>query len=309
MVNFRFHIVSIIAVFLALALGIGMGATVIDKATVDFLRQRLDTVSNDVTNANRRSNDLERQIERDSKYSERAQEYLINERLSGVPVALLIFRGIETGSVGELKRVLADSGAVVQGTVWFTGKAGSNERNDALALQQILGASTADPGLLREALATRVAAVMAGTNDGTALKPLVDGGFLEWESEQSPGDIARVQFGASRLVVMSAFNPSVPNELLALPLTRLLASQPQRRVVAVEPGREPDARTSGERAVFLEPLRRDDSLRSKLSTVDNLESPSGRVATVLALAQLQAGVTGNYGVASSSQGPIPELKP
>ena len=33
MINFRFHLVSLIAVFLALALGVVMGATVIDRAT------------------------------------------------------------------------------------------------------------------------------------------------------------------------------------------------------------------------------------------------------------------------------------
>ncbi len=60
MINFRFHIISIVAVFLALGIGIIMGSTVIDRAIVDGLRSRIDVaeansvkrkVNNDKLNA------------------------------------------------------------------------------------------------------------------------------------------------------------------------------------------------------------------------------------------------------------------
>ena len=43
MINFRFHVVSLIAIFLALALGVVIGAGVIDRGVVDALNNRLDT--------------------------------------------------------------------------------------------------------------------------------------------------------------------------------------------------------------------------------------------------------------------------
>ncbi len=43
MINFRFHVVSLIAIFLALALGVVIGAGVIDRGVVDALDSRLDT--------------------------------------------------------------------------------------------------------------------------------------------------------------------------------------------------------------------------------------------------------------------------
>ena len=43
MINFRFHVVSLIAIFLALALGVVIGAGVIDRGVVDALDNRLDT--------------------------------------------------------------------------------------------------------------------------------------------------------------------------------------------------------------------------------------------------------------------------
>ena len=44
MINFRFHVVSLIAIFLALALGVVIGAGVIDRGIVDTLDTRLDRV-------------------------------------------------------------------------------------------------------------------------------------------------------------------------------------------------------------------------------------------------------------------------
>ena len=42
MINFRFHLISLVAVFLALGVGVAMGASFIDRATVDSLRGRVD---------------------------------------------------------------------------------------------------------------------------------------------------------------------------------------------------------------------------------------------------------------------------
>ena len=44
MVNLRYHVVSLVAVFLALGIGIVMGATVIDRVTVDALNNRVHDV-------------------------------------------------------------------------------------------------------------------------------------------------------------------------------------------------------------------------------------------------------------------------
>jgi hypothetical protein len=79
--------------------------------------------------------------------------------------------------------------------------------------------------------------------------------------------------------------------------------------VAIESGRDPDARTntSGSRSVWLDTIRKDSSLDGRLSTVDNVESDLGRTATILAAVQLPNGRTGDFGVADSADGPLPKL--
>ena len=52
---------------------------------------------------------------------------------------------------------------------------------------------------------------------------------------------------------------------------------------------------------------RDDAERAAaISTVDDLGGPSGRLATVLAEADLSRGVVGHYGYGAGAQGPMPE---
>ena len=44
MINFRFHLVSLVAVFLALAVGVVMGYGILGQPTVSGLQNRIDTV-------------------------------------------------------------------------------------------------------------------------------------------------------------------------------------------------------------------------------------------------------------------------
>jgi hypothetical protein len=64
-----------------------------------------------------------------------------------------------------------------------------------------------------------------------------------------------------------------------------------------------------ERAVFLRPLRSDSAVAPKLSTVDNIEDPRGRIAAVLAVAALVQGKTGHYGIGRGADRAVPEVAP
>ncbi len=54
--------------------------------------------------------------------------------------------------------------------------------------------------------------------------------------------------------------------------------------------------------------RADPAMASTLSTVDNADSGSGRVAIVLAAREQADRQAGHYGVASSAQGPVPATR-
>jgi Copper transport outer membrane protein, MctB len=52
-------------------------------------------------------------------------------------------------------------------------------------------------------------------------------------------------------------------------------------------------------------VRTDDDLATRVTTVDDLDLVAGRVATVLSLQDLVAGVVGHYGYGDGATSPLP----
>jgi len=113
MVNFRFHIVSLIAVFLAIGLGILMGSTVVKGAIVDRLDREIDQVrkeSDSLRNANRQTND---DLDRANGVVEDSAAFAVDGRLTGVPVVVLAERGVDENVVKDTAQLLVTAGTEV----------------------------------------------------------------------------------------------------------------------------------------------------------------------------------------------------
>lgn len=307
MVSFRFHLVSLVAVFLALALGIGMGVTVIDKATVDLLQSRLDGVRNDVNAANQRSSALQTQLDQNSTFAEEANRYLIQDRLDDVSVIVVRVEGINTASLDQLQQSIQEGGGTIGGTITIDDRVTLSDSDDIADLASALGTPTTDASVLRATLLSRLTAVLSGGAQGSALSPLIQGGFLSWSAANNTVPLESQVFSDTRLVLASGANASVPNDQLMVPLGNALAQGTQRRVVAVESAIPASGDTTEQRAVFVQSFRQNQQIRDSISTVDDLELSTGRVAAVLALSQLGDGRTGHYGLAGSASAILPPL--
>ena len=98
MINFRFHIVSLIAIFLALALGIVIGAGVIDRGIVDTLDNRINTIEAKADRIQLENDILNAAVDRDSATIEALQPYVLVGRLTGEQVAFVAVRGCRRGA-------------------------------------------------------------------------------------------------------------------------------------------------------------------------------------------------------------------
>jgi hypothetical protein len=163
MINFRYHIVSIIAVFLALAIGIVMGTTVIDKATVDTLRNQLDSLESDRRDdrdeIDRLQDELNQVQGAQRDLGEEAGAQLLDGHLDGVPVVVVATRGVDGDSVDSLEQSLVDSGATYGGTVWLTDKLALDSADKIDELGQALGLTNADADRDRRTLVNRLGAL------------------------------------------------------------------------------------------------------------------------------------------------------
>lgn len=336
MINFRFHLVSLTAMFLALGVGLLLGTTFLDDALEDQLKSDLEELEHDLDRAGERNADLRRQLDGFEQEAggldEQLGARLFDGQLLGQPVLVVAPRGIDEGLVERVSTALDQADADVMGTWWLTDRLLLDDEDEVAQLAEALDLSTDDTGRLRNSLATQLADVLygaidlpadsgsagagAGVGTGQAqeaapaepelLARLREAEFVDYDVPDG-GDVVRLPASGLRIVVVSGPDASVPlGDALMPVLTDLTSDDQPAPVVAVEPSRVPEDQVDGddppaERLVDV--IRDDGDLSQYVSTVDDLDRVSGRVATVLALVDAQPGAPriGHYGTEDGTE--------
>jgi hypothetical protein len=308
-INLRYHIVSLVAVFLALGLGIVMGTTVIDRVTVDALNDRLDTVERSQGAIREENGRLKTQVDRGQDFAVGTRDQLLRGHLRNIPVMIVAVAGVDRRPVDELRQALVGAQAVLEGTIWFTPKMRLTSDGDVRALAGALDLPVDRPEVVRrQALAKVAGAREAAAAEASPFTALQLAGFITYEappvptstSTSTPPTLASLPLVNTRYLVISGAGADVGDDVVAVPLVQAYA-QASGRVVAAESGVDSD----GGRAVFVG-LLRGDSLAARMSTVDNIESPMGQTAAVLALEDLGVPRFGHYGVGPGAQRLLPQ---
>ena len=317
MINLRYHVVSLVAVFLALAIGIVMGSTVIDRAIVDGLQNRVESVNKRANSVDSENRNLRGQLDIMRDFTDQARDQLVTGRLKGTPTLIVMVQGVDRKPVDELRKTLAAAQATPAGTLLFTNKLRLDNDNDVRALAQAVSANPASGAdAVRRLALTRLAGVLQGQTAETSLIPaLAAAGFVGYEPPAPATTTSTTTLGLAsfpvlglRVVLVSGAGAEVGDDRLALPFAQALVgpgSPSSARLVAAESGQD----TPGGRAVFVGLLRSDGSLAPKLSTVDNLESPIGQAAAALAVDDLDVPRTGNFGIGPGAQRLLPAVEP
>ena len=149
MINFRFHIVSLIAIFLALALGVVIGAGVIDRGVVDALDTRLNTVERNSDRIQSQNNALSSENEQLKGVIDDMQPFAVSGRLVGDEIGVVAVRGVNGDRTTATMTALQQADATVTGTLWLEAKWKLESDDDVKALQTALGVTTKNKMTLR----------------------------------------------------------------------------------------------------------------------------------------------------------------
>lgn len=120
MIDFRYHIVSLVAVFLALALGLVLGTTTINPVVVRDLQDRLDTVVADKRGLEEQLDTARNEAASGDAFARAAMEALVEDRLAGRSVVLVSLPGAPVPVRDQLARLLQVAGASVTARVSLT---------------------------------------------------------------------------------------------------------------------------------------------------------------------------------------------
>ena len=299
--SFRYLVVTVVSIFLALALGILAGTTVLDQGLVKNLRSN-------TRDAERRAKALQREMADLDAFAALAVPRLVHGRLAHRDVVLVTDDNTDATAVSEARDFLDEAKAQIVAELHVRSTIAPDNTPDS-ALRQVLSSGGAPTG---GSLSTDAARVLAnrlshgpplpepktGKPQGSdVLAALLSGGFLDFPhtSPPNPQDVG----GPGQMVVVIAggtSDPAVPFSAFMVPFVEQLV----RDGMPVAAGEPLDATKR-----FVGVLRTDPDLQAGegLVTVDDLssDSPFGGVALVLGLTELvRFGQGGDYGVKDAS---------
>jgi hypothetical protein len=302
-ISLRYHVVTIVAIFLALAIGTLAGAAFVQPALQDELQNQTDRLQRNNDGLRAEVDDLRTQLASLGDFADAVAPSLTRDKLSGMPVVLVTQTGVEEGVLSQAQAALSNAGANVLTTVSATDELVSDDPATQEQLATIVGEPTASadqlPTLAAQALAQGLSPSTTVVG-GDVLNKLLSAGFLApVGSGPSQSTLDEIGRPGQVVVVLSGGRgeePTLPPEDFAVPLVTRLADLN----VPVAAG---ESLLSDYPYVSL--VRADGT--DGTVTVDDLDQTMGGAALVLGLQDLIAtGDGGAYGVKDGAN-PLPPL--
>ena len=314
MIDFRYHLVSLIAVFLAVALGIVIGTTQLNGPLTDNLQTQVTALQDDKRSLEDQTQLLQTQLDDVGSFDEAVGPTLVENTLTGESVLLVVASpDLDAEVVEGVTALLGSAGATVTGTIRLTDSY-ADPASDGTVESYLTGAgvpatvtrpATEDVGELTASVLAQVlmvpgdgsldAGIPPSTTDtSTVLAGLAELDVLSQDtSSVSPADLA-VVLGAG---TVAGGEDAEARTTALVQLATALDTEGSGVVVAG------DLASAGEGGLVAA-VRSDRSAAAAVSTVDNVDTPAGRISTVLAVAAERRGTSGEYGVGEDTQ-PVP----
>lgn len=314
MVDFRYHLISLIGVILALALGILAGSGFLGGPILEQLQDDVDNFRKEASDLQAVITDQDLKLEQADDFARAAEPQLVRGRLGGQEVVLFQFEGTEGRLVDQVRDVLTTAGAEVISQITLSEKLALSSAPAREELSLITGSLTGDPAALLDD-----AASMLGQRAAAAAE--------DADQTDAPNTSAGQRFEAflDELETAEFVASELPEEAQAIPAGSLfvvIGGSTARPPFAVDRFVPPFAAALTERgapAIFVESststwevvssVRTDIGARSRTATVDNADTPMGRIAVVLGLEQASGGTFGHFGTRPGRTAIIPGPDP
>jgi copper transport outer membrane protein MctB len=280
----RYHAISLVAVFLALAIGILIGAEFGGDALNDTRRDLERSLTGNLQDARERADELSGQLARSDEFADRVYPALVQDRLAGRRIGLLAIGDLSGDTTAAIEDALGPTGAHLVGVGVV------REPVDLRAISEDLS-RTRFADIRRNEETLSAFGIGAG-------RQIVRGGTLLERVRGHLFSRASGNFGALDGVIVVR---DVPEEMGTV--QRSVAGALESALMSgIEGTRTPavGVETSTDETSAISFFNGND-----LASVDDVELPAGQVAMVFAL----LGAEGSFGVKSSADRLLPDLLP
>src|SRR4051812_9585891 len=272
MVNFRFHVVSIIAIFLAIAIGTVMGATFVGRGVIDRLQNRIDTVQQNADEARTKNDQLQGEADDTARYADQTAGYAVGRSLAGVRVDLVAERGVDAATVDQQAELLRQAGATVPGVIWLEESWKLDDNDELSAMRTATGLSNRAPRPLRTASAGLLGRRLAAPAPAPAedvLVSLAAAKFVTLSGVAGSPTPAAADFDGdtARTLVVGGPTSLVPADTTPALATGMVDGEAR---VAIGEIFSSSAEAT-ERDAWIDTIAGDDALRNHVSTIDDVD--------------------------------------
>jgi Copper transport outer membrane protein, MctB len=306
-ISFRFHLVSLVAVFFALGVGILAGTTVINRGIVSQLEERTSDLNQRTRDLEGDLSRLQAEVETWEAFGQEVTGPLVSGRLTGREVVIVTQDGTDDDSIAGVRQVLEGAGAELRALLLVSDRMSLESAEDRAELADMVGMEQdADAETLAAQTAQTLAERLALGPTGTGiLDSLVRAGYLIDEGPSLGEEGLRTVGGPNQILVVMAGGPAAsqlqPARFL-VPLVEGLV-RGDSPVAAAEP-----ANGGEQEPPFVALLRSDGDVSDSIATQDNVDQTPGQIGLILALEDLLDGAPGHYGIKEgASGGLLPDL--
>ena len=278
MISFRYHIVSLVGVFLALALGIVVGTTALSGPVTSDLRHQVDDLKKDRSQLAIQNKDLQGQIDVASQFTSNFGPQILADSLDKTNV-LVALPGASSGMVDGIGNGLSEAGATVTGRLELAGSyvdpsLATSIQDLAVGPSHPIGLTLPQTDDQRVLGAALLAYALVGKGEQTYLNTVRSGlsGLHMIDSDPSGIEPAKdVVILGNGSLAKNSYASEAESDIVAQ-----FAAAGATVVVAGDSG-------SAQGAGVVASVRSGD-LKTTVSTVDNADTPFGQVTTALAMA-------------------------
>jgi hypothetical protein len=313
-IDFRYYLVSIVSIFLALTVGIVLGAGPLQGDIGASLTTQITALRTEKTQLRTELDVAKRGAAARDSFSSVVAPALMKDRLAGKTVSLVVAPGVDADLVKSATASLLAAGARVGSTVTlndiWADPAQITLRNTVASPYATLSTAppgASSPGQLAATVLTR--AILAGTDQPTqrltaaasaALAGLKAGGLISVAPDQILPSSSVVFLSGP---VKGSSQQDTDARLAAyVQLVRSLDAGGSGVVVAAK-SNTTDATKSAD---LVASVRKNADAPKAVSTVDDADLPMGQDTLVLALAEQYAGGVGQYGLAGDAKAILPD---
>jgi Copper transport outer membrane protein, MctB len=324
-IDFRYHLVSIVAVFLALAIGIVLGSTELQGATYNVLNRTTAKLQGEYDQTRGQLATAQAQANEGESYAQAVEPAVLRDLLPGQRLLIVTEPGASAGAVAGISTAATDAGATITGQIalqpkFFDTSATTQDSLNQTTLdldRSVNIALTSTESYQQQAtqlIASEILAKSAGSaqpsssaspgtqpsssaSPGTqpssdaqsVLAAYAQGGFLNTTAQ--PASLASLVVVVTPQTVPAGGSADQLDQVL-VPVVSELAAQSSATVVA---GTQAGSGAGSPIAVL-----RSNNVANQVSTVDDADLVSGQTVVIQALsAMLAGGKAASYGFAAN----------